>query len=89
MLMIFFKVDTSIGTPVGLFGMTAMHQAFMEIKLGYDDIILATSFEHHTQNPSTTILISHQICPWFSASVAAIMILSDKFFMSASKSSLI
>ncbi len=32
-------------------GMTAMHQAFMQIKLGYDDIILATAFEHHTQEP--------------------------------------
>jgi acetyl-CoA C-acetyltransferase len=32
-------------------GMSAMHQAFMQIKLGYDDIILTTAFEHHTREP--------------------------------------
>ncbi len=32
-------------------GMSAMHQAFMQIKLGYDNIVLTTAFEHHTREP--------------------------------------
>lgn len=32
-------------------GMTALHQAFMSIKLGFEDIVIASSFEHQTREP--------------------------------------
>jgi len=41
-----FLVERQCGS-----GMTAMHQAFMNIKLGYEDITICSSFEHQTREP--------------------------------------
>ena len=32
-------------------GMTALHQAFMSISMGYEDVIIASGFEHQTLEP--------------------------------------
>ncbi len=32
-------------------GMTAMHQAFMSIAMGYEDTVIASGFEHQTREP--------------------------------------